>query len=105
MGLYRRDAPTCLWRLSSRTWSDPGTEAEAAIGLIDRHVDVLAAHMDSTATVVKTAEKHQLYSVGYHSDLHTLAPKGWLTGEWWDWCELANYFAVSILKTTNSGVT
>jgi basic membrane protein A len=68
----------------TNNWSDPPTEAEAAKGLIDRGVDVLAAHLDSTVTVVQTAEKNHLYSVGYHADVHHLAPKGWLAGECWD---------------------
>lgn len=69
----------------TNNWCDPPTEAEAAKGLIDAGADVLAAHMDSTVTVVQTAEKYGLYSVGYHADIHHLAPKGWLTSEWWDW--------------------
>ncbi len=66
-------------------WSDAATEAEAARGLIDTGADVLAMHLDSPLTVVQTAEKHGIYSVGYHADVHKFAPKGWLTGTMWDW--------------------
>lgn len=69
----------------TNSWSDPAIEAEAAQGLIDRGVDVLAGHEDSTVTVVQTAEKHHLYSVGVHCDVHHLAKQGWLTGQHWDW--------------------
>jgi basic membrane protein A len=84
----------------TNSWSDPPTEAEAANGLIDRGVDVLAAHLDSTVTVVQTAEKNHLYAVGYHADLHRLAPKGWLTGEYWDWGPLYVSIAQSVLNHT-----
>jgi basic membrane protein A len=84
----------------TNSWSDPATEAEAAKGLVDRGVDVLAAHLDSTVTVVQTAEKNQLYSVGYHADVHHLAPKGWLTGEYWDWGPLYVQIAQSVLNHT-----
>jgi len=83
----------------TNSWSDPAIEAEAANGLIDQGVDVLAAHLDSTVTVVQTAEKHKLYSVGYHADVHQLAPKGWLTGTRWDFGPLY----VTITKSVLSG--
>jgi basic membrane protein A and related proteins len=69
----------------TNSWADPATEAEAARGLIDQGVDVLAAHLDSALTVVQIAEKNHLYSVGYHADIHHLAPQGWLTGQRWNW--------------------
>lgn len=72
----------------TNNWYDPATEAEAAKGLIDLGVDVLTMHQDSPITVVQTAEKHGIFSVGYHADLHKFAPKGWLTGAMWDWGEL-----------------
>lgn len=84
----------------TNSWSDAPTEAEAAKGLIDRGVDVLASHLDSTVTVVQTAEKNHLYSVGYHADIGHLAPKGWLSGEYWDWGPLYVQIAQSVLNHT-----
>ncbi len=84
----------------TNNWSDPATEAEAAKALIDQGSDVVAAHMDSTVTVVQTAEKHHVYSAGYHADIHELAPKGWLTGERWDFGPLYVNITKSLLAGT-----
>jgi basic membrane protein A len=84
----------------TNSWCDPATEAEAATGLIDQGADVLAAHMDSTITVVETAEKHKLCSVGYHADVQHLAPKGWLTGQRWDWGPIYVTMTKSVLDHT-----
>jgi basic membrane protein A len=84
----------------TNSWHDSPTEAEAAKGLIDKGVDVLAAHVDSTVTVVQTAEKNHIYSVGYHADVHHLAPKGWLTGNRLEWGPLYVRIAKSVLDHT-----
>jgi basic membrane lipoprotein Med (substrate-binding protein (PBP1-ABC) superfamily) len=80
----------------TNSWYDPATEAEAAKGLIDLGADVLTMHQDSPLTVVQTAEANGVYSVGYHADLHTFAPKGWLTGAEWDWGPLYAKIAQSV---------
>jgi basic membrane protein A len=69
----------------TNSWSDPASEAEAVKGLIEQHADVMTMHVDSPITVAQTAEKHGIYTVGYHADLKKYAPKGFLTGEVWDW--------------------
>jgi len=35
--------------------------------------------------VVHTSEKDGAYSIGYGADLKSLAPKGWLTAQVWNW--------------------
>jgi basic membrane protein A len=84
----------------TNTWSDPATEAEATKGLIDSGVDVVAMHIDSPVTVVQTAEKNGIMSVGYHADLSKFAPKGWLTGQMWDWGPLYVKIAQSVRNGT-----
>lgn len=84
----------------TNSWSDPPTEAEAAKGLIESGVDVLSMHLDSPTTVVQTAEKAGIMSVGYHADLSKFAPKGWLTGEMWNWGPLYVQIAKSVLDHT-----
>ncbi len=69
----------------TNSWSDPAKEAEAANSLVDQGCDVLTCHQDSPITVVQTAEKRGVYSVGYHADVSQFAPKGWLTGARWNW--------------------
>lgn len=67
------------------TWEDPAAEAEAARGLMEQGCDVLASSLNTSMTVCRTAEKAKAYSVGVSYDLHELAPKGWLTGQAWNW--------------------
>lgn len=66
-------------------WCDPGKQAEAANTLIAQGVDVLTQHQDCTKTIIETAERKGVMSVGYHADASTLAPKGWITGARWNW--------------------
>jgi basic membrane lipoprotein Med (substrate-binding protein (PBP1-ABC) superfamily) len=66
-------------------WCDPGKQAEAANNLIAQGVDVLTQHQDCSKTIVETAERRGVMSVGYHADAAALAPKGWLTGAVWKW--------------------
>lgn len=84
----------------TNSWSDPATEAEAAKGLIESGADVLTMHLDSPITVVQTAEKYGVMSVGYHADLKKFAPKGWLTGEMWNWGPLYVNIADSVRNGT-----
>jgi basic membrane protein A and related proteins len=84
----------------TNSWSDAPTEAEASKGLIESGVDVLTMHLDSPITVVQTAEKYGIMSVGYHADLKKFAPKGWLTGEMWNWGPLYVKIAESVRNGT-----
>jgi basic membrane protein A len=83
----------------TNSWSDPATEAEAAKGLIESGVDVLTMHVDSPVTIVQTAEKYGVMTSGYHADLKKFAPKGWLTGQMWNWGPLY----VKIAKSVQAG--
>jgi len=66
-------------------WCDPGKQAEATNSLVAQKVDVISQHQDCTKTIVETAERKGVDSVGYHADASSLAPKGWLTGSVWNW--------------------
>ena len=61
-------------------------------------VDVLTQHQDCTSTIIKAAEAKGKYSVGYHYDAESLAPKGWLTGSEWNWGPLYESMVASILN-------
>jgi simple sugar transport system substrate-binding protein/basic membrane protein A len=80
-------------------WCDPGKQADAARSLLDSGVDVLTQHQDCTATIIKAAEAKGAYSVGYHFDAESLAPKGWLTGSEWNWAPLYG----AMLSSINDG--
>lgn len=80
----------------TNSWSDPALEAEASEGLIDIGVDVLAMHLDSPMTVVRTAEKRGINSIGIHLDVHEIAPNGWLVGAVWNWDDFYRNTAISV---------
>jgi basic membrane lipoprotein Med (substrate-binding protein (PBP1-ABC) superfamily) len=75
-------------------WVDPGKEAQAVTSLHDQGVDVVAMLVDSPATVVQTADKLGMMSIGFHClCLQSAAGKGWLTGIGFDWGDLFTQFA------------
>ncbi|MFC5823659.1 BMP family ABC transporter substrate-binding protein [Nonomuraea insulae] len=85
--------------VGTSSWCDPAKQAEAAANLLKQGVDVVTQHQDCTATIVKATEAAGMYTVGYHADASSLAPKGWLTGSQWDWDALFT----DIVKTTRAG--
>jgi basic membrane protein A len=85
--------------VNTSNWCDPGKQAEATNSLLSQGVDVITQHQDCTATVIKTAEAKGAFTVGYHADASTLAPKGWLTGSQWKWGPLY----VDLVRTTIAG--
>ncbi|HEX3426893.1 MAG TPA: BMP family ABC transporter substrate-binding protein [Acidimicrobiales bacterium] len=84
-------------------WCDPAMQAQATTSLLGQGVDVMTQHQDCTSTVIKTAEAAGAYTVGYHYDAQSLAPKGWLTGSEWNWGPLYTAMVKSILAGTFSG--
>ncbi len=85
--------------INTSNWCDPAKQAEATKSLLTQGVDVITQHQDCTATVIKTTEAAGAFTVGYHADASSLAPKGWLTGSQWDWA--ATY--IDIVKTALGG--
>jgi basic membrane protein A and related proteins len=69
----------------TNTWIDPVLESEAAKGLIESGVDVLAFEQSDSLSVVKTAEKNGIKVSGCYADVHQFAPKQWLTGPNLNW--------------------
>lgn len=81
------------------SWCDPGQQANAANSLIDGGVDVLSQHQDCTKTIIETAERRGILTVGYHADASALAPEGWIIGSIWNWPDLY----VDMVKTAVEG--
>ena len=73
------------------SWNDPVKEAETTNGLIDQGCDVIIANVDSSKVSIETAERRGVYTCGYHSDVSSLAPKGFLTGAEWNWASAADF--------------
>ena len=84
-------------------WCDPGKQADAARSLLSSGVDVLTQHQDCTGTIIKAAEAKGAFSVGYHFNAKSLAPKGWLTGSEWNWGPLYQAMVGDILSGKFTG--
>lgn len=85
--------------ISTGSWCDPGLQAEAVKSLLDQGVDVITQHQDCTKTIIQATEAAGAFTVGYHADAASLAPKGWLTGSQWHWDSLYT----DIVKTVQGG--
>jgi basic membrane protein A len=68
----------------SNTWFDPTVERQAAVSLLDKGVDVLAAYQDSPAGIQAAAERN-VWGIGNDSDMGKYAPETYLTNNVWDW--------------------
>ena len=71
--------------VSTTSWCDPATQADRVASLLSSGVDVMTQHQDCTKTIIEATEAAGAYTVGYHADASSLAPKGWLTGSEWNW--------------------
>jgi basic membrane protein A and related proteins len=77
-------------------WTDPALEADAIKSLAETHCDVIAHAQDNQNTVLPTCERLGVYSVGFYTDGHELAPKGWLTGPCLEWGPFYKKIAQSV---------
>jgi len=68
----------------TNTWYDPAKEKDAAIALLDKGIDIIAQHQD-TAGPQQAAQERGVWSVGYHTDMTSVAPKAHLTAPVWNW--------------------
>lgn len=66
------------------TWYDPEKEKSAAIALLDQGVDIIAQHQDTTGPQ-QAAEERGAFSIGYNTDMSTMAPKAYMTAPIWNW--------------------
>src|SRR3954453_13667617 len=85
--------------VSTTSWCDPATQADRVQSLLGSGVDVVTQHQDCTKTIIEATEAAGAYTVGYHADASSLAPKGWLTGSEWNWGPLYS----DIVKTAIAG--
>ena len=82
------------------TWLDPAKEAASTNTLGDQGVDVVTMIVDSPITIVQTAEKRGMYSIGYHSvEVQKFAPKNWISGIGFTW----GGFFTKVVKDVESG--
>ncbi len=82
-------------------WVDPAKEAEAVNALADNGVDVVTMIVDSPSTVVSTAAKRNIMSIGFHClCVQSVAGNGWLTGIGFTWGTLFTQFAKEVMAGT-----
>lgn len=81
------------------SWCDPGQQANGSNSLLDQGVDVITQHQDCTKTVIESAKRRGIMTVGYHADASPLAPQSWIAGAVWNWPKLF----VDMAKTANEG--
>jgi basic membrane protein A and related proteins len=82
-------------------WVDPAKEAEAVNALADNGVDVVTMIVDSPSTIVQTAAKRNIMSIGFHClCVGSVAGNGWLTGIGFTWGPLFTQFAREVMAGT-----
>jgi basic membrane lipoprotein Med (substrate-binding protein (PBP1-ABC) superfamily) len=78
-------------------WVNPAKEAEAVNALADTGVDVVTMIVDSPATIVQTADKRGIMSIGFHClCVQGAAGKGWVTGIGFTWGDLFTKFVKDV---------
>ena len=68
----------------TNTWYDPSIEKQAAITLLNKGVDVMAQHQDTTAPQIAAKEKGA-FAIGYNSPTASAAPEAYLTAPLFHW--------------------
>lgn len=68
----------------TNTWYDPTEEKNGALALLNKGVDVIAQHQDTTAPQVAAQEKGA-YCIGYNFPTPDAAPEAYLTAACFDW--------------------
>jgi simple sugar transport system substrate-binding protein/basic membrane protein A len=81
------------------SWCDPKAQGRAARALLSDDVDVITQHLDCTRTILETAERAGINSIGYHSDGSEAAPRGYLVGSVWNWSDML----VDVVRTIQRG--
>ena len=103
LGAQTVDPTVQTFTVFTGSWCDPAKQADAAKSLLDSGADVLTQHQDCTGTIIKAAEAKGVYSVGYHFDAESLAPRGWVTGSDWNWGPMYTAMVKKILAGKFSG--
>jgi basic membrane protein A and related proteins len=91
------------YAVNTGSWCDPQKQKTAVDSLLSQGIDVVTQHQDCTDTIIKATEAAGAFTVGYHADASSLAPKGWLTGSQWKWAPLYEDIVQTALDGTFTG--
>jgi basic membrane lipoprotein Med (substrate-binding protein (PBP1-ABC) superfamily) len=62
-------------------WGDAAKDADATNSLINQGADVITMHVDSSATILSTAESRGVYTIGFQNlAAQQFAPEYWISG-------------------------
>ncbi len=100
LGVHSVNAKAKINVVWTNTWIDPVLETEAAKGLIDTGVDVLAFEQSDSKPVVTAAESKGVKVAGCYADAHQFAPKQWLTGPNLNWGPFYEKICQSVIDHT-----
>ena len=85
-------------------WADKAKEVAATNALIDQGADIVAMHVDSPATIIQTAERRNVRSIGYPTiEARKVALNGWITGLGFSFGPYMTRIAKSVLDGTFKG--
>lgn len=84
LGMQRADPKARLEVIWLNTWYDPVKESDATNLLLDKGIDVVLQHTDSTAPT-QVCQKRGAYSIGLSSDMSAYGPDAHLTAVITDW--------------------
>ena len=68
----------------TNTWYDPAIEKQAAVELLNKGVDIVAQHQDTTAPQIAAQEKGA-FAIGYNTPTPDAAPEAYLTAPLFHW--------------------
>lgn len=68
----------------TNTWYDPAVEKQAALELLNKGVDVIAQHQDTTAPQIAAQERNAA-AIGYNVSTPDAAPRAYLTAPLFHW--------------------
>jgi basic membrane protein A and related proteins len=96
MGVRKVNPKAVVQLVITGDWSVPVREAEATNSLISAGCDVIACHVDSPKTIIETAERKGVKTLGHNASQAKLAPKGFITGAELKWETVYKSFASKI---------
>ena len=96
MGVASVNKNAKVYSYKINSWGDEKLETEAATYLVKNKADVIAQDTDSKAPQL-IAEKNNVWSIGYNSDMSKDAPKATLLSVVWNWSSYYTYAVKSMV--------
>src|SRR4030067_3837591 len=83
------------------SWGDAAKDADATNSLINQGVDAITMHVDSTSTVLSTADSRGVYTIGFQSlAAQQFAPEYWISGIGYTLGDTLTWLASTVIDGT-----